>query len=311
MASGTGLFNQFDQSWDREMLDAIGIGEDHLLPIDDTPASGLTEPYARRWPELADVPWLPPLGDGASGNLGAGAYGPDRLSLMVGTTGAMRLLFDGVAEAPPPGLWLYRLDSQRVVLGGALTEGGNLYEWVNERFRLPNVSELESMIAAMPPDSHGLTWLPFLAGERSPGWNSDARATITGLTLDTSPVAILCAGLEAIAYRFAIIAQLLERVHPQERTLVACGTALLSSPAWLQIMADVLGRPVVASWEREVSMRGAALYALEQTGAITDLQALASAAIDNAERYEPNPEHHQIYQQAIARQRDLYHRLLG
>src|SRR5207253_595803 len=117
--------------------------------------------------------------------------------------------------------------------------------------------QMEQELAASEPDAHGLTVLPFLAGERSPGWAGHARAAFTGVSWSTRPMDLLQAGLESVAYRFALIA---ERLSLGAQTqVVATGAALLSSPAWIQTVCDVLGRPLVASVEPEASSHGAAL----------------------------------------------------
>ncbi len=201
MASATGMFDQTRLEWDQPTLNVLGLGTDVLSRISDEPSEGLQPKYSKRWPALTRAKWFPALGDGACANVGSGAIGRERIALSVGTSGAMRMLWEGDPVVPPDGLWLYRLDRRRVLLGGALSEGGNLWKWMSEQFSLPEKSGIEDAIAAVPPDSHGLTWLPFLAGERSVGWSPDARGTITGLTLHTTSVEILRAGLEAIAYR--------------------------------------------------------------------------------------------------------------
>lgn len=315
MASGTGLFDQAWLVWDKESLNAVEVPSSRLSPVDDAAVTGLRAPYAGRWPSLARASWFPALGDGACGNVGSGAVGRDRLAVMIGTTGAMRLLWAGPAIPPPPGLWLYRLDERRVLLGGALSEGGNLFDWIRDRFRLPDPERIDTALEAIPPDSHGLTWLPFLAGERSPGWRSDARATLHGLTLDTRPIAVMRAALEAVAYRFALVEELLRAAMPDDCTVIASGSGLLRNPIWMRILADVLNRPVLASREPETSLKGAALMALERLG-VRDaagepvtIERLCGAALAGASRFDPDPARHEIYRAAIARQQDLYRRL--
>jgi len=311
MASATGLFDQRQLRWDEVTLDAIQVKPESLSPLSDNPAIGLTDAYAKRWPALNSTKWFPALGDGACANVGSGGIGTSRVAMSVGTSGAMRVLWEGEPVAPPTGLWLYRLDAKRVLLGGALSEGGNLFEWVRERFQLPALDELTRKVAAIPPDSHGLTWLPFLAGERSPGWNANARATISGLTLHSTPEEILRAGLEAIAYRFALIASLLDGHVPAEHTIIGSGNALLHDQTWPQIMSDALGHNLIASTEPEASLRGAALVALERLNAFQKLEVVATQVLDDAHHYEPNDENHQIYARAIERQQELYRRVLG
>jgi gluconokinase len=167
---------------------------------------------------------------------------------------------------------------------------------------------LEAALAALAPDGHGLTVLPFLAGERSPGWAPVARGAIVGLTLATEPLDLLRAGLEAVALRFALLAGILADVLPAPRQIVATGGALLHSPVWTQIVADALGQRVVASAEPEASSRGAALLALVALGALPDL---AAAPARLGAVYFPNAAHHVTYQAALARQQALYARLIA
>ena len=150
--------------------------------------------------------------------------------------------------------------------------------------------------------------LPFLAGERSPGWAGDARAAINGLTLATTPIQILQAGLEAVAYRFALIEARICGRDSCAHHLIASGGALLSSPFWMQTIADVLGRPVVASNEAEATSRGVALLALRSLGAIAALDELPA---DDGAVYEPNAERHAIYRKAVERQQKLYESLIA
>ncbi len=224
---------------------------------------------------------------------------------MIGTSGAMRVAFAG---EPPvelaPALWSYRASKQRVVVGGALSDGGGLVQWLTESLKFDQGS-LQHDLAALEPDAHGLTVLPFWSGERSTGWSSDARGGVFGLRQKTTPVEIIRATLEAVAYRFALIARALDAIAPNA-SIVASGNALRSSPVWLQIIADVLGRPLLFGGAAEASIRGAALLALEAVGKIASIEE-DSIAIEQV--YEPDLTRHARYQQGLARQEELYDRL--
>jgi gluconokinase len=247
------------------------------------------------------------VGDGACNNLGSGCATPDRIAVMVGTSGAMRAVCATDRIDIPWGLWCYRADRRRVVLGGALNDGGNLVEWCRRTLQLGPPEEVERQIAAMAPDSHGLTLLPFLAGERSPGWQAHARASIAGLSLDTKPAQILRAGLEAVALRFELIRGILCEAFPQAKEIVASGGALRESPAWVQILADAMGRPILPSAEPEASARGAALLTLEALGMIPRLEDLPAAF---GPPVPSDPGRHAAYGRALARQKDHYAKLV-
>jgi gluconokinase len=259
------------------------------------------------------VPWLPSIGDGACSNLGAGCSTPDRFALMVGTSGAERAVWSPTAAFETPwGAWCYRINEQRVVMGGALNDGGSLLDWLRASLQLarplmPDSNE-EAQLAAFEPDAHGLTVLPFWGGERNPGWADDARGAIVGLRLTTRPAEILRACLEAVALRFLEIDQILVGALPDAREVIATGGALLHSPAWMQILADALGRPLLASAEAEASSRGACLLALEALGTLeVPIEDLKPAT---TRRFDPIPEHRERYRVALERQRRLYDALL-
>lgn len=308
-ASWTGLLNRRTLEWDIELARDLRTNPEQLGSLGDAsePLRGLREPFRSRWPALAEVPWFPAIGDGAAANLGSGCINDQTMALTVGTTGALRIVRETL-EQMPHGLWCYRIDAKRALLGGATSEGGNVFAWMRENLRLGLDGDSDQAIAAIAPDSHGLTVLPFFAGERSPGWAGDARATISGITLGTTPADLARAGLEAVAYRFGLIARSLIPTNAAPPTIIASGGAMLRSPTWMQICADVLGLPLTASDEPEATSRGVALHALESLGAIPNIAALPPRL---GRTFEPNAANHAIYQAAIKRQQWLYSQIIG
>ena len=298
MASGTGLLDQASCEWDMELAAELGV-ENALPPIDDAPRQGLTREWAERWPALADVPWFPAWGDGATSNLGAGCDTDERAALMIGTSGALRVCERAEPPAPPPSLWCYRADRERILLGGSLSDGGSVVAWLRRLTQLPEPEEAEAAIAGMAPDSHGLTVLPLLSGERGPGWSDRAGAAIEGMTADTTPIDLLRAALEAVALRFAV----LDADLPGKQLVVGTGGGIVNSPAWTQIIADALGRPVAHSEVAEGSSRGAAVLALEQLGETPGEAPLG-------ETFEPDLEATEAYRAALERQQALYERVI-
>jgi gluconokinase len=303
MASGTGLFDIGAGAWDAEALAAAGIDAGRLFPlVDRTDARrGLRAPWSARWPALRAVPWFPAVGDGAAGNVGSDCVTPERIALNVGTSAALRLV-PRTAAPPPRGLWRYCVDRTMPLLGGATSEGGNVYAWCRDVLRLRDDAALERALAARPADAHGLTVLPFLAGERAPGWRDDKRAVIAGLSLDTSPLDIVHAALESVALRLALVYRLLAPHAPSDHLVVASGGAVTRSRAWTRMLADALGHAVTWSHEPEATGRGAALLALVAVGALSDL---AAARAPLGETFTPDPGRHARYVAALERQSAL------
>jgi gluconokinase len=194
---------------------------------------------------------------------------------MIGTTGAMRAVRPAAGYSRvPQGLWAYRMDRARELVGGVLGDGGNLREWLCERLVLGlPAKQIDDALLNAAPAGHGLTVLPFLTGERSVGWNARARGAVVGLRLESSGLDILQAGMEAVAYRFAAILRALRPAAPDAGELVGTGGALRSSAAWGQIISDVLETPLACADEPEASSRGAAILVLEARGMISSADA--------------------------------------
>ena len=307
IASGTGLLDQDTLHWDPEALAAADVEPEALFPLCDRTEArrGLLPAWARRWPALRGVPWFPAVGDGAASNVGSDCTDPSRVALNLGTSVALRVVTAAPVTAPR-GLWRYRLDRRLGLVGGALSEGGNLYAWCREVLRLPDPAATERALAAMAPDAHGLTVLPFIAGERAPGWRGGRRAVVSGLHLDTSALEILRAALEAVALRVALVYERLAPLAAPGHELVASGGVVAASRAWLQIIADALGRPLALSPEEEATSRGAALLALSALGRLDDFAAVRQPP---GERVEPVAARHAHYRAALARQQALDERL--
>ncbi len=190
------------------------------------------------------------------------------------------------------------------MLGGALSSGGGVFAWMKQNLRLPDDNnEIEKELSALRPGLHGLTILPFFAGERSTGWRADAQAAITGLTVNTSPIEILHAALASVALRFRDIYEIMEVALGHPRDVVGSGSAFLRSPVSMQMIADTLSHSVIKCAEPEATSRGAALLALERIGAIGDIHS-QPAKYDGI--VDPKAENRDLYAEAFDRQCKLY-----
>jgi gluconokinase len=265
--------------------------------------SGLKYPFSTRWPLLRDIPWFPAIGDGAAANLGSGCVDPKQVALTVGSTSALRVTLRGDIPSIPWGLWSYRVDKDSTLLGGALSEGGNILTWSKDTLRIEKLEDLEDILAGYSGDDHGLTFLPLLAGERSPGWQGGARGMIAGLSLATTPVDILVAALEGVALRIGLVYDLLRAELADGHSVIANGGALVRSPAWVQVIADVLGCEVTLSEVKEASARGAAMLALRSLGFVHDFEEFPSFT---GREFESDPKRHEQYLRAKERQQRLY-----
>lgn len=276
IASGTGIFDLRKNLWDKELLDFLEIDEEKLPQIaNDGETYRLNKKFAKQWKKLVDAKWFNAIGDGAANNIGAGCFVKNKLAIMIGTSGAMRTAFIGEPPAQiPAGLFCYRIDRKSIVIGGALSDGGGLYHWLKDNFRLNNDDdETEKEIAKRSPFGHGITFLPFFAGERSTGFHDFARGAIIGLRTAHDNIDVVQAALEAVAFRFADIFDQLSEVVDIEQ-IIASGGALRESPVWTQIISDVIGRELDLPDTREASSRGVILLAAKYLNRLKDISAI-------------------------------------
>jgi gluconokinase len=268
---------------------------DRFLRITKNSVSASVSPYHDRWPALRNAKLLLGVGDGACANIGSHCSIPTRIACTVGTSAAARIcvpfplqksdanVSDGKDSRSSlvvePGLFCYRIDRSHILLGGALTDGGSVIEWVANLLNRPMQSDSfteclrqaeENLQQRYQDSSLSLVMAPFLSGERSTGFRSEATGAIMGLTLNTTPAHLVYACLEGVTLRLnAIVQRILKATTSTSATrgepvqIVCSGKALEENVLWRRMLADCTGLDVVLDRETlEGSSRGVAILAL-------------------------------------------------
>ncbi|MDG4800142.1 gluconokinase [Micromonospora sp. WMMD980] len=296
----TGLLNRSSGEFDAELLAAAGVDPDQLSPPRNTnqpapPAS------TTRWPALAKAAWFPVITDGFASNVGSGATDATVLTAATATSGALRVLLDGPAEPLPYGLWNYRVDAGRTLLGGAINDVGRAVSWARSTLRL---SPALAGTLTEPPSHTTPLVLPYLTGERAPGWVGGARAVLSGVSAASDADTLFRGIVEGVAITYARVADELHSAAPHVLEVAAAGRVSNDHPEWLQILADVLGRPVTHVTRRRATQRGTALLALDALAPDAPRASRATGAT-----YEPQPAHVEHYAQRRARFAEAYETL--
>lgn len=267
VASATGLLDVRAKTWCAPALDLAGIPADAL--------SSLVSPRTRlpTWTAEALATGLPKEtpgiiggGDGPLGSLGLGAFATDILSINVGTSAAGRCLLEQPATDAQGRLWTYAVDDNFWVTGGIVSSGGAVFDWAR---RLAGNLSVEEALRAAAEVSHGadgLTFLPHLGGEQSPGWNPRATGSLHGLTYRHGPAHLLRAALEGIARSLERVASTIVEVRRAPLVEARAAGGLSASSLWCRIAADMLGLPLSTGSSPEASARGAAMLALLALG---------------------------------------------
>lgn len=264
-AAWSGLLDRMTGDWHGELLETSGVRRDQLSDVVDPEQSLRPESdhVARHWKTLAEVPWFASLPDGFCANLGTGAADSSRLVASCATSGAVRVLVDGVPDDIPSGLWAYRIDSGHQLLGGAVNDVGRALDWLQRTLVLPNEPEaVDRLLEAKPKPATPLV-LPFLTGERSTGWAADARAHVADLSAATTPELFYRGAVDGIAVTYARVAEQLRAVAGSAQEVLVSGSVTAERPGFLHVLAQALDLPVVRVPIKRATLHGTALVALE------------------------------------------------
>ncbi len=305
-AAWTGLLDRHTGRWDPLMLAAAGIEPDQLSEV-RAPPGPPTEGDAAGAPGgrvLDGARWFAPIPDGLAANLGVGAADPATAAVSAATSGAIRVLVPGVPEQIPPGLWCYRVDSRRSLLGGAINDVGRVVSWLHDTVVLAGVDPDQLMTA--DPDPTTPLVLPYLSGERSPGWAVAARTVITGASNATTGSDLFRGAMEGVALSYRRVAEPLWTATATPQRILAGGRVTHDLPNWLQVLADVLGTPVEPVLAKRTTLRGTALHALEVLAPDTE-----RAPVRTAPTRHPAPGHRDHYRDRAEQYDRLYRAVIA
>jgi xylulokinase len=288
-ASGTLLFEVPKRRWSEEVLEALEI-----------PSAWLPEAY-----ESPDVPGAPGAGDQAAAALGVGVDRPGPLSIVLGTSGVVFAALPGFAadEQARAHAFCHAVPGGWHAMGVMLSAAGSL-RWLRDLMG-GTYDELTAEAERWPPGAEGLTFLPYLQGERTPHADPNARGAFVGLTLRHDRGAHVRAVLEGVAYGLRDSLELLRGLGVEAHVGRASGGGARSD-LWLRIVASVLDVPLERPVVEEGSAFGAALLAGVSAGGFADVHEAVEACVRTRGQIEPDPSWREAYEAGYARFRALY-----
>lgn len=305
IASGSGLLNLRTLRWDADALELAGVSEDQLPAIVDT---------THHVPCATERLGLPPgtpivvgAGDGVLSSLGSGAITPGVAAVMVGTSGAVRVPSPVPVVDPAGRLFSYYLTDGRWIVGGAISNGGIVLDWLAGILGL-DAARLLQAAAQAPAGAGGLILLPLLAGERAPGYDGRARGAWFGLGLDHDRRHLARAALEGVAFRVRSVLDVVEERTGPSREVRATG-GLARSSLWIEILARVLDRPVSIPAGVEGSTVGALLLGSVALGLQPDIDTAAARSVRIDEVVRPVADEAALYGTSYALYQRLYRSL--
>ena len=313
-ASATLLYDLRADGWSRQVIEALGLRADLLpsLVASGSSAGTLGREAAGVFGLPAGLPVAAGAGDTAAALVGSGLLKPGYVQLMVGT--GTQILSPRESPVPDPNLrtHLHRAahdhPSGRYYSMAAMQNAGLALEWT---LKVVGASWEEAYGEAfsVPPGAGGVTFLPYLSGERTPHLDPQARGAWTGLGLAHGRAHLLRAAFEGVAFSLREGLEALEEAGARAPELRLAGGGVLRAP-WRQLLADVLGRSLgllPASVAPAASARGAALLAGLAQGTYDSVEETSLIAPEVRETVLPRDDDR--YEAAYARYRTLYPRL--
>jgi xylulokinase len=288
-ASGTLLYDVRNRRWSEEVLDALDLPHEWLPPVYESP----------------EVPGAPGAGDQAAAALGVGVDRPGPLSIVLGTSGVVFAALPSFAADPHARVhaFCHAVPGGWHAMGVMLSAAGSL-RWLRDAVG-GAYDELTAEAERWPPGVEGLTFLPYLQGERTPHADPHARGAFVGLSLRHDRGALVRAVLEGVAYGLRDSLELLKELGVDASVGRASGGGARSD-LWLRIVASILDLPLERPVVEEGSAYGAALLAGVASGAFGDVHQAVEACVRTRGRIEPDPAWGEAYEAGYARFRALY-----
>ncbi|WP_069660606.1 gluconokinase [Arcticibacter eurypsychrophilus] len=264
IASATGLFDIRNLKWSEEVCSYAGITPQKLsTPVNTSYSRKDLDPQIVALFGLSkNIPFVIGASDGCSANLGSFTTEPGTAALTIGTSGAVRITGTDPVHNYNAMIFNYLLDEKTFVSGGAVNNGGNAVNWLLENFlkKAPlndqDYANLFDTIEKVPVGSNGLLFLPYLYGERAPIWNASSSGAFLNIRPEHDQSHFSRAVLEGICYALNDVLKTLEQSSaPIERLNVSGG--FISSPTWLQILADITRKSLYVLQLEDASAIGA------------------------------------------------------
>jgi xylulokinase len=250
-ASNTNLFDLAARAWSTDLITTAGLDPAKLPALFPSTSviGGVTAEAAALTGLLAGTPVVIGGGDGACATVGAGAVHPGDAYTNIGSSAWLAVATDRPLYDPEMRTFnLAHLDPQLVMCLGSMQAAGGAFDWLERLLRGEAEGDLHDALslaaASVPPGADGLLFLPYLLGERSPYWNPLARGAFVGLSMSHGRPEMARAVLEGVALNLRLILDAFEAqaVDIPVMRLIGGGAR---SRLWRQILADVLGLPIL------------------------------------------------------------------
>ncbi|HZJ82430.1 MAG TPA: FGGY-family carbohydrate kinase [Clostridia bacterium] len=319
---GFHFFNIAKGCWEENIADELGISLDLMAPLYQSHqvVGTTTFDVARKTGLAAGIPVVAGGLDAACCTLGAGVIRPGQAQEQGGQAGGMSIQLGNPHIHPKLILGYHVIPDQWLLQGGTVGGGGTL-RWFNEQLgafeqqlgKERGVSPFEIMseeAEGISLGSDGLIFLPYMAGERSPIWDSKARGVFFGLSYDKTRAHMIRSMMEGVGFSLLHNLKTAEEVGANAGVLNSVGGAA-NSHVWTQIKADITGRTIHVPFSDHATSLGAAILAGVGVGVYDNFEQAVEKTVHIQRTHYPNEESHKIYRGYYELYLDLYEEVKG
>lgn len=312
-ASSTTLFATGERDWAWEVIDRFHLPPQLFPKVHESAdiAGTVTVQCEAQTGLPAGIPVIYGSGDQPAQSIGNGVIGPGRIISNIGTGGQISAFSSRPAydKKLRTNTFCHAIRNAWTIFGATLCSGMSLSWAKNKVFRAGSYEEINAAVAAVSPGADGLIYLPYLSGERTPHMNPDARGVFFGMTLGQEQGHFLRAVMEGVTYSLRDCLGILQELGVDAPEIIASGGAT-ASPQWMQMQADILGKPVRVSRVKEQACLGSCLLAAVGTGVLPSLEeACGRFALMDERVYLPDAANADVYREGYDTYRRLYERL--
>ena len=316
IASATGLFDLFTQTWCKDALDAAGIHAGQLSePVETTYSiSGLLPAMAETLGISRHTRFITGASDGCLANPGSGAVRAGDMALTIGTSGALRMTTTNRSVDEQQNTFTYILSNEFVVSGGPINNGISLLKWFSEQFIKQPFQSAEDLrmfmarVKTITPGSAGLIFLPYVNGERAPVWNAAAKGVFMGLRPQHSIEHMMRAIVEGICFSLLDVYNSIQENNGNAGRIFVSG-GFIQSAEWLQLLADIFGVKLTIALKTDASAYGAALLGWHALGNIADFGTIDERYFPVQQEIQPDKTNTEVYRKNFSIYKRLYGRL--
>jgi gluconokinase len=300
--SGAGFVSLETKEYDDFVMDFCGVRKEQFGALASYENSfPLKEEIAGLLHIPAGIPVVPSYADGALNQVGNDANRTGIMTISVGTSAALRMITEKPKLPKDRRLWCYLGVGNKYVEGGAISGACNCINWYKEDI-LGNAWSFEKL---EEETGHPLPqFLPFLYGERCPGWQDERTAAFTGIRHYHRPPDFYHAiqmGITCNMYQ--CYRDLVENVAEPTDIIVSGG--ITHSVSWCHMLADILGKKILVSGNSSASTIGGAVLAMHAAGCFSDVSDFRTE-FENAQLMEPDPDKAEGYLRAYEKYLQLY-----